>query len=337
MTEETRDDRASKSIIGMPVYSIQEGMALGFIKQILIEGKVGSVIGFILEKRRFSREERILPFSAVSGFGEDTITVERQNLLERKGANPQFMRAIRSPLPIIGSRVFTAGGKTLGRVEEYRFSPENGAISGLEIAGDGLFRVRSLVDGQHIIAIAPRTIMLKDAAIDSAISLENSFMTGMENAAATVRERAADLRNNASQAGRKLSASFNETMSRLRQQSAEGDRELDDDLTKKEAAQKSTQDFSQESSQEFPIESAMESSRGLSREEKAEKSKPAPKSAPENMDSTAAPKQKEATADIEQQAAGEQQKATKDNPGNREYTEQADESSQEQSNKQIQA
>ena len=222
MTEELQIDRTSKSILGMPVYSIKEGIPLGIIKQILIDGKTNRVQGFIVEKRRFSREERVLPFPAITGFGEDTITVERQGLLERKGINQQFLKAIRFPLPIVGARVFTAGGKTLGKVEEYRFSTIDGGITGLEIAGDGFFKVRSLVDGATIIAIAPRTIMLKDAAITSAIALENSFLAGVESAAAIVREKAVDLKNNASEAGKKLSANFNEAVSKLRQRSEEG-------------------------------------------------------------------------------------------------------------------
>lgn len=235
MTEEIRIDRTSKSILGMPVYSIKEGIPLGTIKQILIDGKTNRVQGFIVEKRRFSREERILPFPAVTGFGEDTITVERQSLLERKGMNQQFLKAIRSPLPIVGARVFTAGGKTLGKVEEYRFSTVDGGITGLEIAGDGFFKVRSLVDGETIIAIAPHTIMLKDTAIDSATALENSFIAGVENAAAIMREKAADLKNNASEAGKKLSANLNEAVSRLRQRSEEGDQELEAELLGKDA------------------------------------------------------------------------------------------------------
>lgn len=230
MTEELRADRTSKSIIGMPVYSIQEGTPLGMIKQILVDNKNKCVQGFIVEKRRFSKEERILPFPAVSGFGEDTLTVERQNFLERKGTNQQFQRAIRSPLAIIGARVFTAGGKTLGKVEEYRFAVEDGSISGLEIAGDGFFKVRSLVDGGCIIAIAPRTIMLKDEAIETAVALENSFMAGIETAAAAVLEKASGIKSNASEAGRKISANFNEAMSRLKQRSEEGDRELAETL-----------------------------------------------------------------------------------------------------------
>ena len=135
----------------------------------------------------------------------------------------------------------------MGKVEEYRFSTIDGGITGLEIAGDGFFKVRSLVDGATIIAIAPRTIMLKDAAITSAIALENSFLAGVESAAAIVREKAVDLKNNASEAGKKLSANFNEAVSKLRQRSEEGDRELEQELLKQDSSEWDTNSHHEDS------------------------------------------------------------------------------------------
>lgn len=215
MEEKTRQERTSKSVIGMPVLSIAEGQPLGQIKQILIDVKNKAVQGFLLERRRFSRDERILPFSAVTGFGEDTITIEKYSLLERKGQSHQFVRALRQPLPLIGARVFTAGGRTLGKVEEYRFSLENGTITGLEIAGDGLFKARTLVDGDFIIAVAAHTVMIKDQAIEAAQPLENTFLTNVENAADTMREAASSLKDNAVVAGKRIAENFNDAVDKL--------------------------------------------------------------------------------------------------------------------------
>jgi len=215
MEENVRQERTSKSMIGMPVLSIAEGQPLGQIKQILIDVKNKAVQAFVLERRRFSRDERILPFAAISGFGEDTITIEKYSLLERKGQSYQYVRALRQPLPLIGARVFTAGGRTLGKVEEYRFSLKDGSITGLEIAGDGLFKNRTLVDGQYIIAVAAHTVMIKDQAIEAAVALENPFLTNMESAADTMREAATVIKDNAVVAGKRLAENFNEAVDKL--------------------------------------------------------------------------------------------------------------------------
>lgn len=214
-------ERASRAIIGLPVISIQEGLVLGYIKQILIDGQNRLVQAFVVEKRRMGKEDRILPFSAVSGFGEDSITIEKLTLLERKGLSHQYVRALRRPLPVLGSRVFTDSGKTLGKVEEYRFSILDGSICGLEVAGSGLFKDKSLLQGSYIIAISPQTIMIKDAAIAAAVTVENAFLSNMENAADMVKEKAAGIGNSALEATKKLSANFNDAMSRLRSRDEE--------------------------------------------------------------------------------------------------------------------
>lgn len=214
-------ERASRAVIGLPVLSIQEGLVLGYIKQILLDGQNLLVQAFIVDKRRMGKEDRLLPFAAVSGFGEDSVTVEKLSLLERKGLSPQYVRALRRPLPVLGARVFTDSGKTLGKVEEYRFSIEDGSISGLEVAGSGLFKGRSLLQGRYIIAISPQTIMVKDAAIATAVTVDNPFLSNMESAADLVKEKAAEIGSSAKEAGKKISANINDAVSRLRSREAD--------------------------------------------------------------------------------------------------------------------
>ena len=57
MCEKVQTQRSSREMLGMPVYSISEGLLLGDIKRLLISGKDHRVQGFVVEKKRFSREE----------------------------------------------------------------------------------------------------------------------------------------------------------------------------------------------------------------------------------------------------------------------------------------
>ena len=214
-------ERARGDILGMPVISIQDGLVLGRIRQLLIDGKTYQVQGFLVEKRYGSKEDRILPFPAVASFGTDSITIERPSLLERKGASHQYIRALRRPLAIIGSRVFTTDGKTLGKVEEYRFSTESGTITALELSS-GLFREHLLVSGAHIIAISPQTVMLKSEAAAEAAAMENALLANMENAAETVRSRAAAFYSSTADATKKLTGGLSEAVSRLRSRDSVG-------------------------------------------------------------------------------------------------------------------
>ena len=181
-------ERARSDVLGQPVLSIKEGLLLGRIRQILFDSTVNQVHGFIVERFRGGKDDRILPFSAISSFGEDGIMVESQTLLERRGTSHQYTRSLRHPLPIIGARVFTASGRTLGKVEEYLFSTQDGSITGLEISG-GLFRGKMLAPGKYIIAISPQTIMMKDAAIDEAIEVDTSLRFHVSEGLDAMKER----------------------------------------------------------------------------------------------------------------------------------------------------
>ncbi len=221
MAEKVVRDISTRKIIGMPVYSCNEGLYLGNIRQLLVDVKACAIQGFILERRRLGKDERILPFEAVYNFGEDGVTVETATCIERRGQSSRFIRALRHPVSIIGSRVFTTGGRTLGKIEEYRFNSATGKISGLEIAPDGFFKVRSLVNGEHIIAIAGRTVMLKDEATDDAMDIENPFLTNMGNAAKTVKEKASEFMSNTADMTKRLSANINEKMEKMKKRDAD--------------------------------------------------------------------------------------------------------------------
>lgn len=158
--------KASKDIVGMPVYSIQEGQNLGQVKSLVIDTEKKCLLALVVEKKRLTKEERLLPFAAIKSLGDDVITVERGQALERRGVDPATMRALRRPVQPVGARCFTAGGKTMGKVEEYFVDITDGRIAQLEISEGGLIKGKVLVDGEHIIALAPHTVMLSDEAAE---------------------------------------------------------------------------------------------------------------------------------------------------------------------------
>lgn len=160
-------------ILGMPVITIQEGFTAGSIKQILLDGKTYRVQGFLVERNRHGKEDKVLPFLAVHGFGKDSITIESFHALERKGGSHQYIRAIRQPLTVTGARVFTENGHSMGKVTDYSFSTEDGSIALLEL-GEAPLKEHVHVPGKTIIAIAPQTVMLRDVAWEQAVPVSSA-------------------------------------------------------------------------------------------------------------------------------------------------------------------
>ena len=202
MEERQEQLKPSKKLMGMAVYSVQEGQNLGQVKNLVIDAKEKRLLAMVVEKKRLTREDKLLPFAAVKSVGDDVVTVERGQALERRGMDASVMRALRRPVQPLGARCFTAGGKTAGKVEEYYFDVGDGSIAQLEISGVGLLTGKLLVDGRHIIALAPHTIMLDDEALLSSRPQENGLLSSMELA----RDKAANTaRNTVSLLGNSIS------------------------------------------------------------------------------------------------------------------------------------
>jgi uncharacterized protein YrrD len=294
MSEQENRDIQSRKIIGMPVYSCKEGLYLGNIKNLLVDIRGCLVQGFVVERRRMSKDEKIIPFTAIHSFGDDGITIETATQMERRGQSPQYIRALRHPIAIIGSRVFTTAGRTLGKVEEYRFDHETGDISGLEISPDGFFKVRSLVKGEYIIAITGNTVMLNDIAANDAEEIENVFISNVGNAAETVKEKAGEIINNTADLTRRFSSNISEKMERFKKREEDYlEEEFADDLEpQNQDAEDSDAEAETAAISEEEISAAEDEDAALAETAAAE---PCPKK--ENADNSFAGGQKTATED----------------------------------------
>lgn len=195
-------ERGRSEVLGMKVISISEGLELGQVKQVVITAD-HMVAGFVVSRRR-GHEERLLPLKAVSSFGEDRITVERQTALERSNSFAREGRR-RGPLSLVGSRVFTAGGRVLGKVEEYYFSTGDGRLTALEISG-GPMKERLRLPGRFIIAISPQTVMIKDEALSEAKPVDGTLRAGLSAAVDTVSGAVNTLAGSTRQGAKKLTA-----------------------------------------------------------------------------------------------------------------------------------
>ncbi|MBR5430279.1 MAG: PRC-barrel domain-containing protein [Firmicutes bacterium] len=212
--ETAAGEHPRSAVLGRKVISINEGMELGQISRVVLTQEP-RVTGFIVSRRR-GREERVLPLPAVSCYGEDRVTVERQSLLEPVNSFSRHDRGRRGPLILVGSRVFTAGGRVLGQVTEYCFAADDGRVTVLEVSS-GPLRERLLLPGEHIIAVSPQTVMIRDAALAAATPAESGLRSGFAAAAGSVGGAVSALAGSTRQGARTVS----ERLSRLLERSSD--------------------------------------------------------------------------------------------------------------------
>ena len=84
----------------------------------------------------------------------------------------------------MGARVFTIGGKILGKVEEFYFDIQSGKIMLLEIGGTtgAIFKEKVTIEGKYIVTMANGTIMMDDKALENMEIIENPIINSMGNA-----------------------------------------------------------------------------------------------------------------------------------------------------------
>jgi uncharacterized protein YrrD len=120
--------------IGMPVVALDDGVRLGTVRGVELDMSAGG-IRYVRIRGEGRRGESVVPWSALHSVGRDAVTIESSSaLLETiPGADRD------SVIPHLGDRpVVTESGDRIGRLDDYEFDPQTGAILTYHLAPQGL-------------------------------------------------------------------------------------------------------------------------------------------------------------------------------------------------------
>ena len=127
--------KPSRKFLSLPIISLSEGQHIGYVKGLVIDANTKSLAALIIDPKGFFKDQRIIPYGKVVSVGEDAITIDKGGHVEKSASLPEILSLIKEKLSIIGTRVITQSGKTLGIAEEYYIDPITGAITQIEISG----------------------------------------------------------------------------------------------------------------------------------------------------------------------------------------------------------
>ena len=226
-------EKASRRIISMPVYSINEGQYVGSVKELVMDPRQKCLIALLVEQRPWGKNEKIIPFSKVRNIGDDAITIDKSSCAERKTNMPQILHYLQQPASINGVKVLTDGGKTVGKVEEYYLDTQNGKISHLKIGGS-FFGSRLSLSAEDIVTIAARAIIVANRALERAEVVEST--------AGSARGKASSLLSGTIEASRKFSRNLVDSInkykaSQMRAANDDDEDEEDENREKREQAE----------------------------------------------------------------------------------------------------
>ncbi len=153
----------SKKFLSLPIISLKEGQQIGFVRNLVIDPKAKAVAALIVDPKGFFKEQRIIPFNRVVSIGENAITVSTESQVEKATNLPDILELLKEKASIIGIKVITANGKTLGITEEFYIDLEDGTIASLEISDgkiEGLFNGKARLQADDILTIGSDVVVV---------------------------------------------------------------------------------------------------------------------------------------------------------------------------------
>lgn len=171
--------RPSRKYLSLPIISLSEGQHIGYVKILILNAKTKALAALVIDPKGFFKEQRIIPYSKVVSVGDDAITIDKGSYAEKSTSLPEILDLLKEKTALIGSKVVTESGKTLGVVDEYYVAPEDGQIEEIEISGgkiEGLLNGKAILSADQIITIG-RDILITKKGSEAELKLSDKGLT----------------------------------------------------------------------------------------------------------------------------------------------------------------
>ncbi|HZK43770.1 MAG TPA: PRC-barrel domain-containing protein [Syntrophomonadaceae bacterium] len=124
--------KKSQEIIGLPVFSIINGMKIGQVKDLVINPEEAKVDFILVGNDTWYVGARVLPFKDVMGIGEHAVTIESEATLMTITDVGTANNLLERNIEVKGNRVLTNKGNLIGVISEYEIDENTGKLYKLE-------------------------------------------------------------------------------------------------------------------------------------------------------------------------------------------------------------
>lgn len=155
--------KKSQEIIGLPVFSIINGMKIGQVKDLVINPEEGKVDFILVSNGSWYVGARVLPFKDVMGIGEHAVTTESEAMLLTITDAGTANNLLERNIEVKGNRVLTNKGNLIGVISEYEVDENTGKLTKLEYKTaqdetkiDTIFAADVLTFGADVVVVKER-------------------------------------------------------------------------------------------------------------------------------------------------------------------------------------
>lgn len=171
--------KPSRKYLSLPIISLQEGQQIGYVKSLILDAGAKSLAAIVVDPKGFFKDQRIIPYTKVVSVGDDAITIDKGIHVEKTSSLPELLDLVKEKLSIIGTKMVTETGKTLGTAEEYYVDPQTGKITQIEISGgklEGFLNGKAWISAEYIITIGHDVIVAQKGS-ESALTVADKGLS----------------------------------------------------------------------------------------------------------------------------------------------------------------
>jgi uncharacterized protein YrrD/Sec-independent protein translocase protein TatA len=201
----------------MPVFSLEEGLQIGNVKELVLDPAGKKIAALIIEQKGWFKEQRFIPYQKVHSVGDDAITIEKTSGVQKAAGLPDIVKLLRDKVKIIGAKIVAENGNLLGYIDEYYIEVDSGNITGLEFSGNLLNNVikgRAFLDISYVRTVGKEVIVVTNEAIDNVFKLDGGLQETIKN----VRDTTGHLWETTRQKTREFGSSVNKSIEKVKKE-----------------------------------------------------------------------------------------------------------------------
>jgi uncharacterized protein YrrD len=130
--------RKGKSIIGKDVLSLDDGVKLETVSDVVVDPAGRSVVAIVVTEGGLMSSAKVVPTQDVTSYGKDAVVVRSNASVISVSDDPNLRAMVDHGEKIVGKKVFTNTGDDQGSISDIYFDEPTGAVVGYEVSG-GLF------------------------------------------------------------------------------------------------------------------------------------------------------------------------------------------------------
>ncbi|HVC33711.1 MAG TPA: PRC-barrel domain-containing protein, partial [Chloroflexota bacterium] len=147
--------RRARTIIGLPIISLAEGLRVGHVRDLVFDPGDRSVVALVVSEASWRHDAELVPIDKVRNFGRDAVTIFDLDGLIESRTDRDLFELLTADVKLDGLLAMTDGGNFLGAIEEVMLGPR-GEMLAYEISAgftDDVHRGKCLLPANEALTV----------------------------------------------------------------------------------------------------------------------------------------------------------------------------------------